>query len=134
MPINLPPSFRLSLPTVTLALSLAISACASSGTKVSDDALARIQKGTSTAGDVLATLGPPQSDTRSSDGTRTLTYVYGSYQMRPESFIPAVGTLVGGADSKSQSVTVTIGPDGKVADITSTISNHAVNAGLLNQQ
>lgn len=117
-----------------LSVALALSACASSGSKISDDALARIHKGTSTATDVVAALGQPQSDTRSSDGSRSLTYVHSSYQMRPESFIPIVGTLAGGADAKSQSVVIRIGQDGKVADITATNSNHAVNSGLLNQQ
>lgn len=134
MTLNLRSTIRLRVPAALLACTLAISACASSGTKISDESLARIQKGTSTTADVIAALGQPSSDTRSSDGTRTLTYLHSSYQIRPESFIPLAGTLAGGADAKSQSITVRVGQDGKVADITTTNSNHAVNSGLLNQQ
>ena len=89
---------------IAALMSLGLSACASSGAKVTEQQLSQIQVGKSTYNDVVAALGKPTTTTFSSTGTRTAIYSYSQVSTRPETFIPVVGAFVGGADVKSNSV------------------------------
>jgi hypothetical protein len=49
-------------------------------------------------------LGSPTSNSLMPDGSRMIMYSYVQVQSRPESFIPIVGPLIGGADARSSNV------------------------------
>jgi hypothetical protein len=80
---------------------LALAACASSGVQVSEDQARSFKIGAATYAEVVAALGPPSSSTVSSNGQRTAIYSYAQTQIRPQTFIPYVGGLVAGSDTKT---------------------------------
>ena len=43
-----------------------------------------------------------------------MSYVFAHSQARPGSFIPLIGPLVGGADSRASNVIFLFGPDGRL--------------------
>lgn len=108
-----------------------IAGCVSSGTQVKDAQLDQFQKGVTTEADVTKALGPAQSVSRTSDGKRILVYVGTHAQAKASSFIPVVGLFTGGATAHVTTVSFTFGPDGKLADYTSSESNSDVRTGIV---
>lgn len=102
---------------LSVALFIAVSACASHGVMISDDQVRQFKRGETTEAEVLSALGRPTSTTMT-NGQRYLIYSGAYVQARPASFIPIFGPLVGGADVKSSVVMFRI-VDGTVVDITS---------------
>ena len=90
-----------------VVIPFVLSACASAGVQVSEQEAESFVVGKSTYADVVAKLGNPTTTTVNPDGTRVAEYSYTAMQERPESFIPYIGGLVGGADTKSNSVVFT---------------------------
>jgi hypothetical protein len=86
------------------AAVLFLTACASAGTKIDQSKMGELKKGKSTYDDVIAMYGPPTQTVIKDDGSKMAIYYYISAQARPESFIPYIGPLVGGADSENTSV------------------------------
>ena len=78
--------------------ALLLSACTTAGVKVERAALEQFKRGHTTYQEVLAQLGHPTHELVDDQGYTTLLYTYVSANTRPESFIPYVGALVGGAD------------------------------------
>ena len=95
-------------------LVVLLSACATVGREVSQDQLASFKKGETTAEDVVAKLGPPTSSSISGTGLRTISYMFAHAQARPGSFVPFIGPLIGGTDSRSSMVVFIFGSDGKL--------------------
>ena len=98
---------RVNAVVAGLVIAFVLSACASAGVRVSEQEAESFVVGKSTYGDVVAKLGDPTTTTVNPDGTRVAEYSYTAIQQRPESFIPYIGGLIGGADTKSNSVTFT---------------------------
>jgi outer membrane protein assembly factor BamE (lipoprotein component of BamABCDE complex) len=96
---------------VAALLALSLSACASSGTQVDPATVASFVRGSTTANQVQAALGEPNTMSMLPDGSRVMVYTYAHTQARPETFIPLIGGLVGGADSQIQTASFTFGPD-----------------------
>lgn len=103
--------------------------CASSGVKVSDEQLLSFKEGQTTERDVIASLGAPSMRSRLADGTVMLMYAYSEYSTRPSTFIPIVGAFVGGADYKSNSVTMIFGQDGKLKSTSSSQTSSGTASG-----
>jgi hypothetical protein len=118
---------------VNAAALLLLSACATAGVKVSDEQATSFIIGQSTYSDVTARLGRPTMETITSDGTRTVSYSFVSTQARPESFIPYVGLLVGGADSETKLVMFRFNGSGKLIDTTRSSSQIGVGTGLFSR-
>lgn len=108
-------------------VGLSLSACAASGVRVKPEHLSGFETGKTTPTDVIAKLGQPTSRSLSADGSQMLIYNYTAYQARPESFIPLIGPLVGGADVETSMVWLQFGPDGKLAHYTA--NGSAVGSG-----
>jgi outer membrane protein assembly factor BamE (lipoprotein component of BamABCDE complex) len=117
----------------TIAILMALSGCVSSGTKVTEQQASQFVKGQSTEAQVIAKLGAPDTASRASDGSHVDQYSYVQTSARAASFIPVVGLMAGGADSKVTVVSFTFEPNGVLKDWTSTIANRGVDTGLLNQ-
>jgi predicted small lipoprotein YifL len=112
-----------------LLLSATLAGCGTSGVQVRPEQVAAIERGRSTEADVRTALGAP-TGVSVVNGQRMLVYSGAAYSMRPESFVPVLGAFVGGADWRASHVIVTIGPDGRVADVQSHHQESGATSGL----
>ena len=113
---------------VALCVAVGLSGCMSAGVQVKESELAQFQKGKSTFQDVVAKLGPPTTNSLMADGRRIVVYSYTQAQARPESFVPLVGPLIGGADAKSNTATFMFDKAG----ILETVSASSTGVGVGN--
>lgn len=101
------------------AAVLLLAGCAASGVKVTDDQVASLKKGETTKADVLRTFGQPTMQMRLADNTSMVMYSHFEYAVRPATFIPIVGAFAGGADSRSNTMTLRFDASDKLMDTTS---------------
>jgi len=111
------------------AIVAALTGCAATGVKVTDAQVSAFKKGEATEAQVLQALGQPTSRMRLPDGTVMLVYSYAEASVRPTTFIPIVGGLVGGYDSRSTSATLRFGADGKLIDTYSSSATYGTGTG-----
>jgi len=105
---------------IALLMVAALTAgCVATGTQVREDQLAKLEKGKTRIQEIVSSFGQPSTNTLHSDGSRTVVYMYVEAQARPETFIPFIGGLVGGADSRSNMVTLKFDRDGILLDYSS---------------
>lgn len=97
-----------------------LAGCFSIGAKVSPEQLSTLRKGQSTYAEVVQNLGPPTYQTVTSRGTRIATWSYVQSSPRAASFIPIVGALAGGNDTKTDAVTANFDTAGILVDYSST--------------
>ena len=112
-----------------VAASALLVACAATGVKVSDEQVAALKPGETTETQVLAAFGAPTMRMRMPDGTVSLIYSYAEAQVRPATLIPFLGPFVGGADSRSSSVTLMFSPEGKLLNTSSYSSVYGTSMG-----
>ncbi len=93
--------------------------CHTMGQQIDQSKVAEIKKGQTTEADLVQMFGPPNQRTVSSEGNTILMWMYHETRVKGASFIPIVGLFAGGADTKQQSLVVTLGPDGKVTQFQS---------------
>ena len=117
-------------PALAILAALALFGCATAGTKVDPQVVASFKPGVTTYAQVTTALGRPTSETVSADGQHFVAYSYVHSAARPESFIPIVGPLVGGADSQSSVYMFHFGPDLLLVGTTTNNSNVGVGTGL----
>lgn len=115
---------------IAALLCLLLSACATVGREVTKDQLGGLEKGKTTAAEVMQRIGPPTTTITSQDGRSTLIYVFAHAQARPESFIPFVGALIGGTDVRSSTVRFVFNKDGTLDDFTHATSSTGAGYGL----
>lgn len=115
--------------TAALLIATLLAGCAATGVKVTDAQVSAFKPGEATEAQVVAALGEPTMRTRLADGSVMVIYSYAESQVRPATFIPVVGALVGGADSRSTAVTLRFGPDGKLIDTSSSTSSFGTGMG-----
>lgn len=113
-----------------LLLSVCLAGCASTGVHVSEEQAQAFQVGRSTYADVVAALGEPTTSTVAANGTRVIVYSYSAVQSRPQNFIPYIGPLVAGYDTKSSAVTLMFDARGVLANSTSSQTNVGGGANL----
>lgn len=104
--------------------------CAASGVQVSQEQAQSFQVGKSTYGEIVATLGPPTTTTMVSGGQKYAVYSYAAVSSRPQNFIPYIGPLVSGYDTKSSAVTFIFDSRDVLASMSSTQSNMGTGANL----
>ncbi len=107
-----------------------LAGCAASGVQVSEQQAQSFQVGRSTYSEVLSQLGEPTTSTVDSKGTRIAMYSYSAVQSRPQNFIPYIGPLVSGYDTKSSAVTFTFDQRGVLTNTASTQSNMGIGSNL----
>src|ERR1700737_255002 len=113
-----------------VALCGALAGCASSGVQVTREQAQSFQIGRSTYSDVIASLGQPPSTTMTSGGQKYAIYSYAAVSSRPQNFIPYIGPLVSGYDTKSSTVTFTFDARDTLVNMTSTQSTLGTGAYL----
>ena len=113
-----------------LRYALGLFGCVSTGVQVDESALTSFQKGKTTINEVIARLGQPTSNILLDSGQRVIAYTYVQAQARPESFIPIIGPLVGGADSHFSNVSLTFDQGGVLQSYTSAQSQFGSANGV----
>lgn len=114
---------------LAMATLLAIG-CASTGHKIEQSAVNRIQSGVTTKAEVVSLVGNPEMVTKKGNGDTVFVYHYTRSSVKPATFIPYVGAFVGGADTQHQMTNITFGPDGIVKDYSSTQGGMETNMNL----
>jgi len=103
--------------------------CVAHGVMVSDEQIAKFKRGETTESDIVAALGRPTTvSTR--NGVRMIFYSGVQAQARPATYIPFIGGLVGGADSKHSMVMFSFDANGVLKDVTSTQSATGTGTGF----
>ena|SRR2546425_4023111 len=102
-----------------LASLLVVTGCVSAGRKIDQESVDRIKQGETTKAQVLEWLGSPDRIVRDGRGNETFTYYYYRSTAKPQTFIPIIGPLVGGANVQSQFLSVSFGPKGVVSRLMS---------------
>jgi hypothetical protein len=77
---------------------------------------------------VVAALGPASVESALDDGSTLLVYTYVTSRPHPESFLPFIGSLVGGSDTHSSAAVFMFGPQGILKSASTTTST--VGTGL----
>jgi outer membrane protein assembly factor BamE (lipoprotein component of BamABCDE complex) len=85
--------------------ALVLGGCVSQGRQFDDSAVASFHKGRTTYAEVVSTMGPPLASATESNGELAIIYRYAHAYARPETYIPIIGPLVGGANATAKSVT-----------------------------
>lgn len=112
------------------ALLVTLTGCYSVGAQVNEGQLAGFEKGKTTYSQVVTQLGPPTSEQISSEGGRTVSWTYVQIKTRPESFIPLIGPFIGGADMKSNMVTMLFDGQGVLQNFSSSSSQLGSGSGF----
>ncbi|TDN63267.1 hypothetical protein [Paraburkholderia sp. BL10I2N1] len=86
---------------VGLLCGALLAGCMSAGVEVRPEQMSNFKPGVTTLQDVTATLGPASVQTALDDGSTLLVYTFVTSRPHPESFLPFIGALVGGADTRS---------------------------------
>ena len=90
--------------------------------------MATFKRGVTTLQQVTATLGPASVQTALDDGSMLLVYTFVASRPHPESYIPFIGSLVGGADTRSSAAVFLFDAHGVLKSANTTTSN--VGTGL----
>lgn len=103
----------------TALLSLSTGCVSATGDKAIGDPnkIAQIKAGQSTKADVRALVGEPMKVTFTDNGDEIWDYMYTRGQARATSWIPVAGSVVGGADVTTKTLTVRFTGDGVVKNV-----------------
>jgi outer membrane protein assembly factor BamE (lipoprotein component of BamABCDE complex) len=120
-------SFKLFLLTALVTLTACVS---TGGTQIDESKLQSFQKGKTTYAEVVAALGSPLSDTRSSSGERSVTYSYTRVQGSAANFIPVVGAFTQSNDSQSKTWIFNFDKHDILSDSLISTSNTSAQSGV----
>lgn len=102
--------------------------CMSAGVEVMPEQMATFRRGATTLQEVTAALGPASVQTTLDDGSMLLVYTYVTSRPHPESYLPFIGSLIGGADTRSSATVFLFDTRGVLKSANTTTSN--VGTGL----
>jgi hypothetical protein len=119
---------------LVIATALTLTACVSTGKKVTQEKVAKFKIGQTTYQEVIAELGQPTDSTLHSDGRRSISYFYSQSQVSAASFIPYVGGLLGGSESESTFVYMDFDQKGVLANYSAKSGGSSTGTGLLSGQ
>ena len=114
-----------------LAATLSTTGCYASGRRVDQQTLVELQPGITTCLEIRARYGPPTSTTLTSGGPQQLVYAYTQGQMKPESFVPILGSFVRGSTSETTTVTFECDARGVLLGYTATQGQDAAGSGFI---
>ncbi|HAA02670.1 MAG TPA: hypothetical protein DCE18_04785 [Syntrophobacteraceae bacterium] len=113
-----------------LLITILLVSCAWSGVRVHPEQLRAFKQGETTLADVIAKLGKPTTVINHLDGTTTIQYIYTIKHTKPESLIPYIGPIVGGARIHTRMVTLVFDKDGRLTDYSSSESDTGASTGF----
>ncbi|MFM0149508.1 hypothetical protein, partial [Paraburkholderia sp. RL18-085-BIA-A] len=108
---------------VGLLCGALLAGCVSAGVEVRPEQMANFRHGVTTLQDVVTALGPASAETALDDGSTLLVYTYVTSRPHPESYLPFIGSLVGGADTHSSAAVFLFDPHGILKSANTTASN-----------
>ena len=111
-------------------MTAVLGGCAASGVQVTEQQAQSFQVGKTTYPEVVAALGEPTTVNSSSNGNRVAVYSYSSVASRPQNFIPYIGPLVSGYDTKSSAVTFVFDSKSVLREMTSSQNNMGSGANI----
>ncbi|WP_028222516.1 outer membrane protein assembly factor BamE [Paraburkholderia oxyphila] len=100
-----------------------LAGCVTAGVEVSPEQMANFKPGATTRQQVIAVLGPASVESALDDGSTLLVYTYVTSRPHPETYIPLIGSLVGGSDTHSQAAVFLFDPNGVLKSENNTASN-----------
>jgi len=108
-----------------------LAGCVSAGVEVRPEQMANFRHGVTSLQDVVTALGPASVETALDDGSTLLVYTYVTSRPHPETYLPFIGALVGGADTHSSAAVFLFDSHGllKSANTTSTNVGTGVSSG-----
>jgi outer membrane protein assembly factor BamE (lipoprotein component of BamABCDE complex) len=118
----------MKIPLILLTC-LFLAGCVTSGRELDPNAVAQIQKGRTNRSQVLQLLGQPQSISTDGNGTEVFVYMFVHAAATPVTYVPIAGAFVGGANSRSQLVTVVFAQGGIVKEVRTTYGANTVGRG-----
>jgi hypothetical protein len=113
---------------VGLLCGTLLAGCMSAGVEVRPEQMSSFRPGVTTLQDVTAMLGPASVQTALDDGSTLLVYTFVTSRPHPESFLPFIGSLVGGADTRSSAAVFLFDSHGILKSENTTTSN--IGTGL----
>lgn len=116
--------------TTATVLCVMLASCVATGVRVTESDISTLQKGSTTYSEVIERFGKPNTTTIDSDGGRTVVYMYIEAQARPETYIPIIGGLVGGADSRMNLLTLRFDGRGILVDYSYSESESGTGTGF----
>ena len=119
---------------LTVLICLALTGCATSGTRIQPDKVKQIKEGVTTQEEVIELMGKPFMQNLTSDGKIIMMYQYTKVKNRATNFIPIANLLAGGMDMEQQIFQVLIDKNGVVEKYMFTDTSSPINSGLLNTQ
>ena len=100
-----------------------LAGCVSAGVEVRPEQMANFRHGVTSLQDVVTALGPASVETALDDGSTLLVYTYVTSRPHPETYLPFIGALVGGADTHSSAAVFLFDQRGLLKSANSTGSN-----------
>ncbi|MBV9571883.1 MAG: hypothetical protein JO056_11640 [Alphaproteobacteria bacterium] len=113
-----------------LLLASAVGGCTSVGTKFDESKVDSFKVGQTNCAEAVMALGRPSQDMRSANGERTVLYMYSDMRMRPETFLPYIGPLVGGMDNDTKSLSLICDRRGVLKDYSVSTGGMDMNQNL----
>lgn len=99
---------------------LALSGCASSGTKIDAAQLEEVRRGQTTVTDIVRRFGRPNFLSKNWDGTQTAAYARSEGRSDAGTLLPLMGAVVAGADTSVDSVIFYFDASGVLTDYKTT--------------
>jgi len=106
-----------------LLCSATLAGCVSAGVEVKPEEMANFRNGVTTLQDVTSALGAASVETTLDDGSTLLVYTYVTSRPHPETYLPFIGSLVGGADTHSSAAVFLFDSHGLLKSANTTSSN-----------
>jgi hypothetical protein len=116
---------------ILASLTVALSGCVATGTKVHEGQLTQFQRGLTTYSDVVAVLGKPTQATLHADGRRQAVYTYTQSQARAVNYIPVAAAFLQGGDTEQSTVVLEFAPDGTLIQYTMVSGALGTGTGFL---
>ena len=109
---------------------LLLAGCATSGRDFDITSVQRIEKASTTRGELEQWMGKPMAVGFDGDGNQTATWLYTKAKSQPQSFIPIAGAFVGGVDVRQKQLIAVFDERGVVIDFNYNDSESEMNYGL----
>lgn len=107
-----------------------LAGCATTGVAIDPGKLQSFERGKTTRADIEMALGRPMIVQTLPDGKTTLSYHYAHAQVRPETFIPLLGGLIGGTDVHADAVTLFLDAQGRYESAMTSRAEYGTGLGL----
>ena len=102
--------------TMLLVLGLVFGSggCVSMGRDFDASRVSEIKEGQTTEAELISMFGNPNNRATGTGQATQLTWMYTHHRTKPGTYVPVVGTFIGGADTEQRMLTVNLDSEGVV--------------------